>query len=467
MAKSMALSQRIQDWVLYYAVTDTSFLQLIRDSVKSEYFNPITSEYIEMCYQHFDKTRRAPRIYFSELTDQFAAELPRPDRKPHAAYLDRVFSSEVPETEILISQLADFVQAKSIENGILSAASMLDSGDIGNARFLLSSALESSFNTVDDVSRVITDDFNFEFDESQIVCKTGFPTFDQYIRGWMRKQFVFVLAGTKVGKTWCLIHLARTAMKSGSNVLYITHEITRKQVEERMFMMAGALVNESHPSGMYVQLESGKVWRPSVCDNSRILKAQQVMRRKQYGEMYIKEYPYASATKNDINACIDRIESKYNTKIDVVVNDYADIMQLPKSQEHRHALADIYRWHRTLAGERDILTMTVSQTTRAAQDSENIGIKDVQEDFQKAQIADAVIALCANQKRPNDEMFAKLLLNRGDVQGMRCGILKNYQIGQFMLKSWELRDDEGTEDEDNEDLVDADAEVLYKDKIKK
>ena len=466
MAKVNALSQRIQDWILYYAATDTSFLQMIRDSVKAEYFNPITSEYIDICYRHLDQTGRAPRVFFTELSEQFIEALPRPDRNPNTTYLEKVFSAEVPDQDDIIAKLAEFVQAKAMENGILSAASMLDTGDISNCKFVLSTALESSFNVVDNVSELVHGDFRFAFDERKIICKTGFPVFDKRILGWMRKQFVFFIAGTKVGKSWCLCHMAKTAMKSGSNVLYITHEITKAQVEERMFMMFGALANEKHPDGIYIDVNGPdgykRIKRPSVCDYSRIIKAQKMMRRKQYGKMFIKEYPYASASQNDINACIDRTESKHNVRIDVVVNDYADIMKLPKGDEHRHKLAEIYRWHRTLASQRDILVMSVSQTNRGAQDRESIGIKDIAEDFQKTQIADAVVTLTAKQKVDN-EMIAQLALNRGDVQGMKCGILRNYNIGQFMIKSWEIEDD----DNDDEEERDGDSSPLFGDRYKK
>ena len=442
MPKENVLSQRIQDWILFYAISDTTFVQTIRDSVKLEYFNPVTIDYMRLCYQHFDRTARAPHVYFTELLEIFIASLPRPDRTPYKEYIERVFTDAVADQDDVLSRLADFVQVKALENGILTAAHMLDTGDTANAKHLLITAAESQFTATHNISRILSDAFVFEFDEGRFVSTTGFPLFDKKVIGWKRGQFVFYIAGTKVGKTWNLLYQARTAAKFGSTVLYITHEIDQHMAEERLFMMGGALVSSSHPNGMNVEIDGETYWRPSVCDHARVRNVQQVMRRKQYGEIFIKWYPYGSASKNDITACINYVENTFNTKIDVVVNDYADIMKLTsKNSERRHQLADIYQWHKQLAAERDILVITTSQTNRAAQEKEIVSIKDVAEDFQKAQIADAVIALGSTKGR-NDEMRAILCLNRGEMQGLRCGIRKNYSIGQFMIRSWELPNDD-------------------------
>ena len=103
------------------------------------------------------------------------------------------------------------------------------------------------------------------------------------------------------------------------------------------------------------------------------------------------------------------------------------------------------------------------QTNRGAQDKQAISIKDIAEDFQKTQIADAVVTI-ATKKKAQDEMIAKLVLNRGDRQGMCCGIRRNYDIGQFMINSWEIQDDE---DADQEEEIDAPARPLFGERYKK
>jgi len=63
---------------------------------------------------------------------------------------------------------------------------------------------------------------------------TGWPYLDEQTGGWQNGDFIVWVARPGVGKTWLSIHQAITAWTSGKSVLYVSMEMTLKQIGTRI-----------------------------------------------------------------------------------------------------------------------------------------------------------------------------------------------------------------------------------------
>ena len=73
---------------------------------------------------------------------------------------------------------------------------------------------------------------------------TGWETLDNITHGMQRGDIFLVLARVKVGKTACLLYMASHAQRAGYKVMFISMEMTKEQIGERLLALnAGLNIN--------------------------------------------------------------------------------------------------------------------------------------------------------------------------------------------------------------------------------
>ena len=261
-------------------------------------------------------------------------------------------------------------------------------------------------------------------------------------------------------KSWCGMHLVRTALVRGLKVLHISHEMTVEEIEQRYDMMFGAMVSKLEPAKVeyskYVLVEGkGKLeryteTRPSVFEIDKVREVRKKVERFG-GELIIRKYPMGACTMAEIDRYVHYLENYEGFVPDVFFNDYADIMRSPSaSRETRHQLNEIYIDHKRLADERNMLVVTVSQARREAIRAARISVKDFAEDIRKAGNIDIGIAVCRTEEQAENDMAVLwVVAGRNVPQDVGCVIGTNLQIGQFCAWDVPYRDfnRRGEEDE--------------------
>jgi len=310
--------------------------------------------------------------------------------------------------EWLVETTETFCKDRAIHNAILGGIQILDGKDKEHTPEylpeMLSEALSVSFDQKVGHDYLLESKERFEFyrkKEERIELDLDF--FNKITRGGIpSKTLNICLAGTGVGKTMFMTHLASSILLQGKNVLYITMEMAEERIAERIdanLLNVGMSDLEELPYTMY---------------ETKINKLQS----KTTGQIIIKEYPTASAHVGHFKSLISELALKKSFKPDIVFIDYLNICSSSRfkaganvnSYTYIKAIAEELRG---LAVENDFPIFSATQTTRGGFVSSDVGLEDTSESFGLPATADFMFALISSEElEEKNQIMVKQLKNR-------------------------------------------------------
>jgi hypothetical protein len=221
--------------------------------------------------------------------------------------------------------------------------------------------------------------------------------------GLVNKSLNIALAGTGVGKSLFMCHMAASAMAMGRNVLYITLEMAEEKIAERI---DANLMNTNigHLSGL-----SEKVYKDRI----------KSIASKTNGKLIIKEYPTGQAHANHFRALINELKMKRGFKPDIIFIDYLNICSSSRMKSMGGAI-NSYTYIKSIAEELrglgvefDVPIFSATQTTRSGFGNSDVGLEDTSESFGLPATADLMFALISNDELAGlNQIMVKQLKNR-------------------------------------------------------
>ena len=219
--------------------------------------------------------------------------------------------------------------------------------------------------------------------------------------GLSNKTLNVALAGTGVGKSLFMCHMASAALTQGYNVLYITCEMAEEKIAERI---DANLLNVSIKD--IVDL-------PEMLFTSKVTE----IARKTQGKLIIKEYPTASAHAGHFGALLSDLKLKKDFKPHIIFVDYLNICA---SVRYKGAVVNSYTYVkaiaeelRGLAVEHNIPIVSATQTTRAGFGNSDPDLTDTSESFGLPATADFMFALISTEElEQQGRIMVKQLKNR-------------------------------------------------------
>ena len=274
--------------------------------------------------------------------------------------------------------------------------------------------------------------------------------------GLPNKTLNVALAGTGVGKSLFMCHMAAATLLQGKNVLYITLEMAEEKIAERID--ANLLnVNIKDIEDLPEQLFSSKVNR---------------LAQKTTGKLIIKEYPTASAHSGHIKALLNDLSLKKSFKPDIIFIDYLNICA---SSRYKGALVNSYTYVkaiaeelRGLACEFDLPIVSATQTTRSGYGSSDVDLTDTSESFGLPATADLMFALISTEELEGiNQIMVKQLKNRYNDLNM----FKRFVVGidRAKMRLYDVEDsaqtdivDSGQEQYDFEEIAKSQSPSMAK-----
>ena len=219
--------------------------------------------------------------------------------------------------------------------------------------------------------------------------------------GLSNKTLNIALAGTGVGKSLFMCHMASACLTSGSNVLYITCEMAEEKIAERIDANLLNCNIKDIPE------------LPEVLYNSKV----QEIARKTQGKLIIKEYPTASAHAGHFRSLLSDLSLKKDFKPQIIFVDYLNICA---SARYKGAIVNSYTYVkaiaeelRGLAVEFNVPIISATQTTRAGFGSSDPDLTDTSESFGLPATADLMFALISTEElESQNRLLVKQLKNR-------------------------------------------------------
>jgi replicative DNA helicase len=210
------------------------------------------------------------------------------------------------------------------------------------------------------------------------------------------------LAGTGVGKSLFMCHVAAGCLAQGHNVLYITMEMAEEKIAERIDAnLLNVSLNDLHN-----------------LTKTDYEKKFDVLRNKTQGKLIIKEYPTASASTLHFRALLNDLALKKSFRPDIIFIDYLNICCSARIKPGANInsytyIKSIAEELRGLAVENAVPIVSATQTTRSGFQSSDPGLEDTSESFGLPATADFMFALVTNEElEALNQILVKQLKNR-------------------------------------------------------
>ena len=236
------------------------------------------------------------------------------------------------------------------------------------------------------------DKIEFDLEYFNKITKGGLPN----------KTLNIALAGTGVGKSLFMCHMAASALLGGKNVLYITLEMAEEKIAERI---DANLLNV--PIQEITDL-------PKMMFESKVTN----LAEKTQGTLIIKEYPTASAHSGHFTALLNELALKKSFRPDIIFIDYLNICASSRYRSNSNVnsysyIKSVAEELRGLAFEANVPIVSATQTTRSGYGSSDVELTDTSESFGLPATADLMFALISTEELESlGQVLVKQLKNR-------------------------------------------------------
>ena len=405
------LLMKLEQAILTSLIYNEDYLRKVLPFIKPEYFSDRTERTLFNEITSFTETyNNPPEIAALSIAVKEKTNLTDDEVQKCEDYLSEIEKDNNPKTEIqwLVDKTEKFCQEKAIYNAVLGSISILDGKDKTNDKGaipkILSDALAISFDTTVGHDYLQDSDERYEFyHRKEERIPFDLDIFNKITKGGLpAKTLNIALAGTGVGKSLFMCHMAAGAMVQGKNVLYITLEMAEEKIAERI---DANLLNVTLDDLMELpkDLYDKKVER---------------VKTKTTGKLIIKEYPTASASTIHFRTLLNELNLKKSFIPDIIFVDYLNICCSARIRAGSNInsytyVKSIAEELRGLAVEYNLPIVSATQTTRSGFTSSDPGLEDTSESFGLPATADLMFALITSEDlEALGQIMVKQLKNR-------------------------------------------------------
>ena len=399
----------VEQVILRNVLTDEEYMRKVLPFIKPEYFQGVYNQLFKQAGAFVAKYNKLPTL------DAFRIEIDNSEKFNDDQYtaameiLPNIFTQETADKKWLEDTTEKWCQDRAIHNAIMESISIIDGKHKSLTKNalpdLLSKALAVSFDTNVGHDYIENVEQRYEFyheDEDRIPFDLDY--FNKITKGGLpNKTLNIALAGTGVGKSLFMCHVAGNALAQGRNVLYITMEMAEERIAERI---DANLLN--------IPLDQmGHISKPMLTSKVEDLAS------RTNGKLIIKEYPTGSAHAGHFRALLNELKLKKNFVPEMIFIDYLNICASSRmkamggsinSYTYIKAIAEELRG---LAVEFNVPIVSATQTTRSGYSSSDPGLEDTSESFGLPATADLMFALISSEElETQGQIMVKQLKNR-------------------------------------------------------
>ena len=387
---------RLEQTILKNLVYNEEFTRKVLPFIEADYFSEsIERKVFVEIHDFVNQYEKLPTHEVLVINFTEKKELTEDEVSKTIELLQEIKKSKDEEVELnwLIDQTEKFCQDKAIYNAIMNSVSILDDKNTkkskGEIPKLLSDALGVSFDS--HIGHDYINDFSERFDfYHKVENRISFDLdiFNKITKGGLPiKTLNVIMAGTGVGKSLFMCHMASSCISQGDNVLYITMEMAEEKIAERI---DANLLNISLNDLRSVSKEDYE-------SKFNVLKA------KTQGQLIIKEYPTAAASTLHFRALLSELALKKQFRPDIIFVDYLNICTSSRIKPGNNInsytfIKAIAEELRGLAVEYELPIVSATQTTRSGFTNSDPGLEDVSESFGLPATADFMFSIVSNEE---------------------------------------------------------------------
>ena len=395
--------------ILNEFVTNDTYMRKVGPFLKKQYFEGVYKFIFSEIANYASRYNKLPTHDALRLQIEESDDINESNYNETLEILPSLFEKKDQDQQWLYDVTEKWCQDRAVYLAIMESIQIIDGKHKNLTKNslpdILQKALSVSFDTNVGHDYVENVDERYEFyhrTEDRIPFDLDY--FNQITKGGLpNKTLNIALAGTGVGKSLFMCHVAGGALSQGKNVLYITMEMSEERIAERI---DANLLN--CPIDQIPNL-SKNMFRDRVRE----------IGDKSEGRLIVKEYPTGSAHVNHFRALLEELRLKKKFTPDIIFVDYLNICASSRmkniggsinSYTYIKAIAEELRG---LAVEFDVPIVSATQTTRSGFANSDPGLEDTSESFGLPATADLMFALVSNEELENlGQIMVKQLKNR-------------------------------------------------------
>ena len=440
----------LEQTILRNLLTNEPYMRKVVPFLKKEYFEGVYQHIFTEVTKFVTKYNKLPTL------EAFKIEIDQSDRISDQMYthaidiLPNIFERKDENMQWLLDTTEKWCQDRAVYRAIMESISIIDGKHEKLTKNalpdILQNALAVSFDTNigHDYLENVDERYAFYHEQEERI-PFDLDYFNRITKGGLpNKTLNIALAGTGVGKSLFMCHVAASALSQGRNVLYITMEMAEERIAERI---DANLLNVpiDQLENMSQDMFSNRVRKIAESTN---------------GKLIIKEYPTGQAHSGHFRALLMELKLKKKFVPELIFIDYLNICASSRMKSMGGAINSytyikaIAEEIRGLAVEFDVPIVSATQTTRSGYGNSDPGLEDTSESFGLPATADLMFALISNDELSSlGQIMVKQLKNRYNDPNVD----KRFVVGvdRSKMKLYDV-------DESQQDLVDDDVPVFDK-----
>ena len=404
----MDITNQIPTHILSHLVNDEEYCRRVIPFLKKDYFEGAHKIVFDLIVDFVVKHNKIPSGKVLDL-ELIKLSAPEDILNQGSRLIEEIKEISEIDIDYLIDESEKWCRQRAIYIAIMESIQIIDGKSKDKSEGvipeILSNALGVNFDPNIGHDYIDNSDDRFEFYntvENRIPFDLSY--FNKITKGGLpNKTLNIVMAGTGVGKSLFMCHLAAANLELGKNVLYITMEMAEERIAERI-----------DANLMDLPIQQLETLPKNVFDNKikNIAKAS-------IGKLIVKEYPTGAAHTGHFRALLNELKLKKNFQPNIIYVDYLNICAssrvrgLGGSINTYSYVKSIAEELRGLAVEFNVPIVSATQTTRSGYSNTDVGLEDTSESFGLPATADLMFALISTEELEDlGQMLVKQLKNR-------------------------------------------------------
>ena len=379
--------------LIYKSLTDSGYLASIADFVKPEYFkNKSIASIFDIIKDFSEKRNKLPTA--TEIKSYLVSD----EQKESFKELVKSFSDidNTLDKDELYDNTEQFLKEKAVYHTMLNVAEDVSSGKVDTSVVLDKFEKSCNINLVTDLGLDFYGDVDKLIDDLNSVERyvpSKWEWLDNCLGGGFLEagKALYVFAGeTNIGKSIFLGNIASNIAEEGKNVLLVTLEMSELLYARRICSNVT------------------KIPMKELAQNASSIKHGM---SNEEGKIFIKEFPPATITANQLKAFIKKFEEQ-GIKLDAIVLDYLNLMHSTVGNNSYERIKHVTEQVRAMSYLFNCPIISATQLNRAGFDTDNPDLATISESIGLAATADAIISIFQNEE------------DRG-IGVIRLGMMKN------------------------------------------
>ena len=451
---------RVETTILRNLVHDEEYLRKVIPFIEPDYFDNHQDRVIfEEIAQFIVKYNKPVSQEILKIEVENRSDINDDEFKEITGLLSSL-DRQVVNSEWLVDTTEKWCRDRAIYLALMKSIKIADGQDEKKTRdaipSILSDALAVSFDN--HIGHDYLEDYEQRYESyhrKEEKISFDLEYFNKITKGGLpNKTLNIALAGTGVGKSLFMCHMASSVLLQGKNVLYITMEMAEERIAERI---------DANLLNVNIQEISDL---PKIIYDSKV----NSLSKKTQGTLIIKEYPTASAHSGHFKALLNELSLKKSFKPDIIFIDYLNICASSRykagsnvnSYSYIKAIAEELRG---LAVESNLPIVSATQTTRSGFGSSDVDLTDTSESFGLPATADLMFALISTEELEGlNQIMVKQLKNRYNDPTMNKRFIVGIDRAKMRLYDVEQNAQEDVLDNGQEEEYDG-SESKFKNKF--